>query len=496
VKSVAGAAGVAPFAWSSVAWTRERPAPRIAIIGAGIAGLNAVYRLKKAGYHASVYEARRRIGGRILSLTGAVGEGLVTDLGGSFINTDHEDMLGLAREFGLKLFSRIEDAKRFPFPPAGYFFDGRIRTETEIAEALRPFARQITRDADALDRDYEATAPRLDRLSVQDYLDGHAEMIPAPLARALLECSIRAEYGVELAQSSALQLVFNFPTVEGNRVEVLGGSDEAFVVEGGCGRIVQALAGMLPGQIHEGHVLVRLEATDHGFRLTFRPERIVEADYVILAIPFMVLREVDLDVELPETLRRFINAVDLGRNEKLFAGFRTKVWRREDGFVQDFWTDLGFSSAWDATQRQTDRADGALTLFFGGDETAEALSGSAKEQGISFVERLNRAIPGAQEAATGAFLRTRWSQEPFTRGSYVNFRPGQLTAFSDFLYIDSADIRERQDVHVGNLVFAGEHLSDAFSGFMNGAAETGRLAANVVLRRLRQAERPLPEAAE
>jgi monoamine oxidase len=195
-------------------------------------------------------------------------------------------------------------------------------------------------------------------------------------------------------------------------------------------------------------------------------------------------------------LRRFIDQVDLGRNEKLFAGFRTKVWRREDGFVQDFWTDLGFSSAWDATQRQTDRADGALTLFFGGDETAEALSGSAKEQGISFVERLNRAIPGAQEAATGAFLRTRWSQEPFTRGSYVNFRPGQLTAFSDFLYIDSADIRERQDVHVGNLVFAGEHLSDAFSGFMNGAAETGRLAANVVLRRIRQAERPLPEVAE
>lgn len=82
------------------------------------------------------------------------------------------------------------------------------------------------------------------------------------------------------------------------------------------------------------------------------------------------------------------------------------------------------------------------------------------------------------------------------RQLYVNFRPGQLTAFAEFLYIDSADIRERQDVHVGNLVFAGEHLSNAFSGFMNGAAETGRLAANVVLRRIRQAERPLPDVAE
>lgn len=494
--ALAGAAGATSFACSPVAWIRDRPEPRIAVIGAGIAGLNAAYRLKKAGYHASVYEARNRIGGRVVSRTGGVGESLVTDLGGSFINTDHEDVLGLARAFGLTLFSRIDDAKRFPFPPVGYFFDGRMRAEAEVAEALRPFARQITSDADALDRDYKAVAAQLDRLSVQDYLDRHAETIPAPFVRRLIENSIRTEYGVEPAQSSALQLIFNLPTVEGQRLEVLGGSDEAFVVEGGSGRIVQALAAALSGQIHEEHVLVRLEAAGPGFRLMFQPKRIVEADYVILTVPFMVLRKVDLDVALPETLRQFIDQVDLGSNEKLFAGFQAKVWRRKGGFVRDFWTDLGFSSAWDATQRQTDRPEGALTLFFGGDETAEAVSGSANEQGMNFLKRLDRAIPGAREAATGAFVRTRWSQDPFTRGSYVNFRPGQLTAFGEFLYIDSRDAEQRQDVHVGNLVFAGEHLSEAFFGFMNGAAETGRLAANVVLRRIRETERPLREAAE
>ncbi|MDZ4871543.1 MAG: hypothetical protein CLLPBCKN_000931 [Chroococcidiopsis cubana SAG 39.79] len=92
------------------AWSRERRNPKIAIVGAGIAGLNAAYQLKKAGLTASVYEARQRLGGRILSVTGAVGEGLVLDLGGHFINTNHADMLGLANEFGLKLFNRNEDA--------------------------------------------------------------------------------------------------------------------------------------------------------------------------------------------------------------------------------------------------------------------------------------------------------------------------------------------------------------------------------------------------
>jgi monoamine oxidase len=94
--------------------------------------------------------------------------------------------------------------------------------------------------------------------------------------------------------------------------------------------------------------------------------------------------------------------------------------------------------------------------------------------------------PGAQDAANDRFLRTRWAQSRFTRGSYTNFKPGQLTTFGGFLYIESDDPDERQDVHAGNLVFAGEHLSDAFYGFMNGAAQTGRLAAEVVLSRIQE----------
>jgi monoamine oxidase len=82
-------------------------------------------------------------------------------------------------------------------------------------------------------------------------------------------------------------------------------------------------------------------------------------------------------------------------------------------------------------------------------------------------------------------LRTEWAKDPLTRGGYTIFKPGQLTEFGEFLYIESDVPEERQDVNVGNLVFAGEHLSDTFYGFMNGAAETGRLAAEVVIRRIR-----------
>jgi monoamine oxidase len=226
--------------------------PRVVVVGAGIAGLNAAYQLKKAGVEATVFEARGRLGGRIFSVQGAVGDGLVADLGGSFINSDHDDMLSLASEFDLKLFNRLEDASRFPVPAVAYYFDGRRWDEEEVAEALRPIAEQITEDADRLDEDFDAVAPELDALSVKEYLDFNSDKIGEPFIRALLENTIRTEFGVEPDDSSALQLIFVLPTVEGARVEILGTSDEKFVVQGGSGKIIEALGEALKGHVSGG----------------------------------------------------------------------------------------------------------------------------------------------------------------------------------------------------------------------------------------------------
>jgi len=272
--------------------------------------------------------------------------------------------------------------------------------------------------------------------------------------------------------------------VQDDQVEVVGASDETFVVEGGSGQLIQALAQALAGQIQTRMALQRVEATGSGFRLGFATGQVVDADVVILAIPFPVLREVDLQVSLPQRLRRFIHEVDLGASEKVIAGFTEKVWRQADGFGKEAWTDLGFSAVWDATQRQSQREDGALTFFVGGREVQTAQAGSAQEQLARLLPLFARFVPGAEDAATGQVVRTHWTQSRWSRGGYTSFQPGQLTRFGDWLWIESDDPEERQEVHVGNLVFAGEHVSDEFYGFMNGAAQTGRLAAEFVLRQV------------
>ena len=454
--------------------------PKIAIIGGGIAGLNAAYQLKKAGLRATVYEAKPRVGGRIHSVMGAAGKGLVTDLGGLFINTDHEDMLVLVEEFNLGLFNRVEATENSPFSPEGYFFNGRLHPEAEVAEKLRPIAQQIFDDASLLDQDFEQYALILDRLSVAQYLEQHADKITEPFIQVLLENTIRTEYGVEPEFSSALQLIYNLTTVEGNEVTVLGGSDETYIVQGGSSKIIDSLAAALPQQIQTRKRLLRIKSRGDGYHLIFSDRSIVNADYVIVAIPFSALRHLALQVKLEPKFRKFIQEVDLGANEKVFAGFKERVWLQKQGFTKSVWSDLGFSTAWDGTQRQPEKQNSALTFFLGGKEVAAINSKSLSSLKRTFLKGFEQIIPRAKSSATGKFFRTNWSRDPLVRGSYTSFKPGQYTEFSEFLYVDSEVPEERQDVVFGNLIFAGEHLSDEFYGYMNGAAQTGRLAAEAL----------------
>jgi monoamine oxidase len=472
------------FPLLKTAWSKSPP--KIAIIGGGIAGLNAAYQLKKVGLTATVYEAKSRVGGRIHSMTGKVGKGLITELGGSFINTNHEDMLALVEELGLSLFNRAEDIANSPFPAEGYYFNGELHPEAEVAEKLRPLAQQIANDAALLEEDFDQYAPNFDRLSVTQYLDRHADKISEPFIRTLIENTIRTEYGVEPDRSSALHLLYNLPTVEEEKVEVLGGSDETYMVKGGNSKIIAGLATALAGQIQRKKRLVRISEQENSYQLIFADNSQLIADYVIIAIPFSVLRHIDIQVELPSILRKFIQEVDLGRNEKVFAGFNRRVWQQEKGFVGTVWSDLGFSQVWEATQGQQDPNNNALTFFFGADEVPPVHSQPLRFLGQDLLNRFQQIIPQAKTATTDKFLRTRWVKDPLVRGSYTNFKPGQYLEFSEFMWIESEEAEERQDVSVGNLLFAGEHLSDEFYGFMNGAAQTGRLAAEVVANRIYQ----------
>lgn len=448
----------------------------VAIIGGGIAGLTALWHLAGAGIDARLYEARPRLGGRMFTHRPA--DGVPMEIGGQLVNTDHHDMHKLAKAFGIGLIDRKGEAHR-----TIVLANGAVLSTAALAEALRPIAAQIALDSDLLDKDYDRTARELDRLSIAGYLDKHADKLPLPWVRQLMEATSRTEYGVEPGQASAIELVFNLPTVDGEQVDVLSHSDERYLIEGGSGALIAAMQAKLASRIETGKRLLRIDAQGAGACLAFLDGTAARAGAVIVAVPAPLMRQIDFRVPLPPLWRRFIAEVELGRNEKVQAVMTSRPWEGPMGRGGELWqTDASAGAAlgWDGGIRPAADAGSVWTWFLGGDELSAADTMDPGQLARRFAAMAEGGVPGFGAAMSGVVRRTGWHRDPLTLGAYVNFRPGQLTRFGELIWVEG-ESGPRHHALSGRLQFAGEHLSDAYPGYMNGGAQTGRMAAQAIM---------------
>lgn len=479
----AGAAVLAgPFATSSSAAAQSGLS--VAVIGAGLAGLSAALRLADAGIAVTVYEARSRVGGRVFSVQAPFAEDLVLDLGASFVNTDHDDVIALCERAGLPLFRRASTLDGTT-PPTGYIVGGQRLAEVDVADALQPIAERIAADNELLAGDFDVVAPRLDQLSVAAYLE---QIVPANTpswARGFLENTIVSEYGVEPEAASALELIWLGITVEGQGVDLIGESDEAYEVTGGSGLLPLRLASMvteLGGTMRPDTPIVSVADRGSAVEIGLRNGETATFDVALISLPFPVLRDIAINVDIPAGFQGFIDVGRLGRNEKLIAGYNGRPWRRDGVFALEAWTDGPAPAVWDATLRQSDNPAAGLAYYFGADgvdalaEQRSAVSAAAWMGGL-----LVPAVPGLGDFSLPNPLRTNWSRDPYSRGAYSSFAPGVYTAFADYMWHEGEAGNAHSGPAFGRLAFIGEHLSADFYGFMNGAAQTGRLAAERLL---------------
>lgn len=453
-------------------------APRIAIVGGGMAGLNAAYKLRKRGWRATVYEADRRTGGRMRSARDVLNPGLTTELGGEFVDSGHEEMFALAREFHLDWLDMKKSGEE-KFIREAFFFEGRHHSERQALEAFAPLAKRIEADLQAVGKEvtfeHEGGGRKFDHTTLADYLDG---LGASGWLRKLLDVAFVTEFGRESGEQSALNMLFMISTeLSTDGIQLLGASDERWKVVGGNQRIVDELAARLADQIEREHRLVALKSRDRGFALTFdRGGRSaeVETDFVLLTLPFTMLREVDLRVDLPAWKRRAIAELGYGRNAKLMLGFRRRLWR-EQGYSGNIFSDEAFQLAWDNSRLQRGEA-GGVTCYSGGNACDALRAGQPADHAGPMLAALEKPFPGITAQFNERVARFHWPTHPFTKASYACYLPGQWTS------IAGAEIRP-----VGQLYFAGEHCSLDYQGFMNGAAQTGKEAAENLIQALRRA---------
>ncbi|PSB07095.1 monoamine oxidase [filamentous cyanobacterium CCP2] len=461
---------------------------RVLVVGAGIAGLTVAYRLHQVGVPVDVVEASPRVGGRLRSvskLAGNLAGNLpgdmtgnlsVVELGGEFIDTDHTAVRSLAAELGLEMADlRAADEG---LEPEILYFQGRKISHSWVAEAFSPLAQRIAKDIEILSgwnltyHDANPDAVRFDRLSLAEYLS----LTPVhPIIEQLVRVAYITEYGLDADTQSCLNLLFLIGA-EAGKWSTYGVSDERYHVVGGNDLIPRRLAERLDGRIELNTSLesIRKTANDR-YRVSLRSgststERVY--DRIVLAIPFTVLRQVELAVDLPPVKRAAITELGYGTSSKLAIPFQERIWRTRYGSTITIYTDMEFQNTWESARYAAGPA-GWLTDLRGGRAGLALENGSPEEQAKSLLNDLDSIFPGIGEVDRGTALRAVWASYPYALGSYACYLPGQWTKFG------GAEVER-----VGNIWFAGEHCSVGSQGYMNGACETAEQAAQQILAEL------------
>jgi monoamine oxidase len=445
--------------------------PKVAIVGGGIAGLHAGHILSKSGINFTLFEASNRVGGRIYTVKNEFGENITTELGGEFIDSNHEDMINLVKEFGLVLYDTEEDIKKNNLIKDTYFFSGRHYSENELIREFSKYSKSIADDVKKVVEDEdEDLIGKLDSISISEYLKSKG--INGWLFE-LLTSAYTSEYGLESSEQSSLNLVYmlNPDTKEG--FKIFGDSDERYKISGGNSQLTEKMYEKLKDSVKLNTELSIISEENGKYKLTFKNNDSSEFDFVILAIPFSVLRKIDLQLTLPDAKIKAINELGYGTTSKVIFGVNERVWR--DNKYSGYLFSNEIQNGWDSSMGQNDNlGNGSYTVFLGGN-LGKSLT---KDNTSSYIQKLNQIFLSKKETFNNKKIVFNWSSYPYSLGGYSAYKVGQWS-----------EIAGQEKEPVNNLFFAGEHCSEDFQGYMNGGAETGRIAAQSVINKIQEKQK-------
>jgi len=447
----------------------------VVVIGAGLGGLSCAYRLHRHGIPATLYERQDRLGGRCFSIRGFFDADQTAEHGGQYIDSRHRHIRSLAKELGVPLVDTFEQS----FPTGSLdplWLDGGLRDPADVFADFGVFIDRLRADYRRVGRYvYDKAGPKaveLDQTTMTEWFEANLPGGAGSLFGLAFGTFMQSFFGLEPDDMSAINLFEAF-------VAPYPGADERFRVAGGNDTVVQGLVDALPAQsIRTAHALEAAWTRADG-RVGLRFSGLtsdVVADRVVFALPFSVLRDLDLSgLSLSLRKRRAIAELAMGTNAKLNLqldrSFAALDW------TGSFPSDEPHYVTWDSTYGQTSPAPSTpvLTIYNGGDQGASYPTDVAHAPAPAGViadvlGNLERGVPGVASAWNGLAFLDSWVDDPWVRGSYAGFGPGQYTDFWGFL-----GLRE------GPVHFAGEHTSTFSQGYLNGGVESGERTAREVM---------------